>query len=134
MPEFEFQKELFQLPSKRTGRLTLDSVMTAARFLDEDRQPITSMTISRMLGEKRERVEDHVKRAWRNGLLKRTETFGVYVLAPETDDNDTRAISQTWLPNGMMKIEIGDDVLTLSPAESRTLAAMLSGVSLIFKK
>lgn len=108
-------------------RLRIGKVMEAAHFLHEHKQPITSMTISRLLNEKRERVEDHVKRAWRNGLLKRTETFGVYVLAPETDDNDTRAITQTWLPNGMMKIEIGDDVLTLSPTESRTLARMVAG-------
>ena len=114
-------------------RLRIGKVMEAAHFLHEHKQPITSMTISRLLNEKRERVEDHVKRAWRNGLLKRTETFGVYVLAPETDDPNARAITQTWLPNGMMKIEIGDDVITLSPTESRTLASMVAGYGILFK-
>jgi hypothetical protein len=108
-------------------RLRIGKVMEAAHFLHEKNQPITSMTISRMLNEKRERVEDHVKRAWRNGLLRRTDVFGVYILAPEAEDTDTRAISQTWLPNGTIKIEIGDDVFTLSPTESRVLAAMLAG-------
>ena len=111
----------------QTERLRIGKVMEAAHFLHEKNQPITSMTISRLLNEKRERVEDHVKRAWRNGLLRRTDVFGVYILAPENDDTDTRAISQTWLPDGTIKIEIGDDVFTLSPTESRVLAAMLAG-------
>jgi hypothetical protein len=55
---------------------------------------------------------------------------GVFVPAPEHEP--ARFISKTILPCGTVKVEIGDDVLTLTPRENRMLGDLMVGASLQF--
>ena len=59
--------------------------------------------------------------------------MGVYVLKSMDElEPDCRSISQTMLPNGFVKIEMGEEVFTLSPLEYRQLAMMLAGALIRF--
>lgn len=70
-------------------------------------------------------VQDSLKRLLEVGQITRPGR-GMYV--PVTQYQAPRAISQTLLPDGTCKIEIGDNVLALTPMEHRALVRMLGGV------
>jgi hypothetical protein len=52
---------------------------------------------------------------------------GVFV--PAATHPPARPMSKTVMPDGMVKLEIGDDVLTLTPREDRTLATLQAGAA-----
>ena len=60
------------------------------------------------------------------GKLKRL-LRGIYELVE--DYPETRVISKTVLPGGYVKWDIGNEVLTLTPAEDRTMAQMSIGAA-----
>jgi len=49
------------------------------------------------------------------------------VFVPAVRHPPARAISKTVMPDGMVKIEIGEIVLDLTPREDRHLAALMAG-------
>lgn len=69
-------------------------------------------------------IDDHVKRLVDDGKLRRVAN-GVFEAI--VDYPEMSAISHTWLPDGFIKIEIGDFVVTLAPPQQRALARMLMG-------
>lgn len=69
-------------------------------------------------------VDDHIKRLVDEGRLRRVAN-GVF--EPVIEYPEMNAISYTWLPDGFIKIEIGDFVVTLAPPQQRALARMLMG-------
>ncbi len=87
-------------------------------------QVATRETVAELTGLKQAIVDDRLKFLTDDGRLKRV-LRGVYV--PVEVHPPARSISKTVLSDGMVKIEIGDDVLTLTPREDRTLAMLLSG-------
>lgn len=54
---------------------------------------------------------------------------GVY--APKLCQPQARAVSTTFLPNGFIKLEIGDAVLELTPYESKKVAVAMAGLATI---
>lgn len=70
-------------------------------------------------------VQDSLKRLIDSGQITRPGR-GMYV--PVIQHQAPRPISQTWLPDGVVKIEVGDEVIALTPMEHRTLVRMLGGV------
>lgn len=70
-------------------------------------------------------VHDSLKRLLEVGRITRPAR-GLYV--PVIQYQAPRAISQTLLPDGTCKIEVGDSVIELTPPEHRTLVRMLGGV------
>jgi hypothetical protein len=70
-------------------------------------------------------VQDSLKRLLETGRITRPGR-GMYI--PVTLHPEPRAISQTLHPDGTCKIEIGDEVIALTPVEHRHLVRLLGGV------
>lgn len=69
-------------------------------------------------------VDDHVERWIEKDQLRRAGSGELEVVEHFPA---TRPISKTTLPNGLVKLEIGSDLLELTPTEARTLARDLAG-------
>ena len=69
-------------------------------------------------------VDDHVERWIEKDQLRRA---GAGELEVVEHFPATRPISKTTLPNGIVKLEIGSDLVELTPAEARALARDLAG-------
>lgn len=77
-------------------------------------------------------VDDRVK------FLKNVERIRLAggvpgIFEPTEDRSEDRAISTTIMPNGKVKLEIGDSVLELSMREARHLGAAFGGFALQFR-
>ncbi|WP_225784470.1 hypothetical protein [Xenophilus sp. Marseille-Q4582] len=72
-------------------------------------------------------IDDHVKRLVDDGKLRRVANgvFEAIVDYPEAE-----AVSCTDMPDGCVKIEKGDGVMTFTPPEVRRLATLLAGYQL----
>lgn len=90
-------------------------------FAMNDRIPVSVQSIIEETGMTGQAVKDHFTALLDDGAILRAER-GLYV---PVEAHDTRAISLTFLPNGSIKIEAGDDVLQLNPSEFKLLAAQL---------
>lgn len=103
-----------------TRQLVLDAVRDL-RALD---QPATRETVQDMTGLKGSIVDDRLKHLVDEEKLRRVMK-GHYDLV--TAYPESRIISQTLLPDGCLKLELGDDMLLLTPKELRDISMMLSG-------
>lgn len=92
-------------------------------------RPAHRETIAEVTGLKLSIVDDHLKRLTADGRLKRVER-GVYVPVPPPRED--RPVSNTMLPDGTCKIEVGDDMMTLTMREARMLASVIGGITLQF--
>ena len=72
-------------------------------------------------------IDDRVGALIDDGLVVRVQR-GVYV--PAETHPPARVISKMLLPDGTVKIDIGDQVLTLTPKEDRMLAQLMAGVAM----
>lgn len=89
-------------------------------------QTATRETVAELTGLKLSIVDDRLGALVDDGRLKRV-LRGVYEMVETFPP--ARAISQTVIPGGWVKLEVGDDVLTLTPRECRAVARMLSGAA-----
>lgn len=103
---------------------TLEMVYEAVCDLVASEQFATRLTVAEMTGLPLSIVDDRLKTLVNEDRIKRI-IKGFY--APHVVHPPARAISRTDLPDGMVKLEIGDDVLTLTPREARRLAEMMAG-------
>ncbi|WP_395347749.1 hypothetical protein [Variovorax sp. UC122_21] len=71
-------------------------------------------------------IDDHIGTLVDRGDILRVQR-GVYV--PAVQHPPARAMSKTLLPDGWVKIEIGDMVLTLTSREDRMLATLQAGAA-----
>jgi hypothetical protein len=92
---------------------------------------ITRQSLSELLRLRMTIIDDHVKRMKDNGEI-RMAVPGVYELLDEAPPD--RAISATFLPNGRVKVEVGDDLLDLSMRECQALGMATAGVFLQFTR
>lgn len=90
-------------------------------------QVATRETVAELTGLKLTIVDDRLSWLVGDERIKRV-LRGVYV--PVEVHPPARAMSKTVLPDGTVKVEIGEDVLTLTPKEDRTLAMLLAGSAL----
>lgn len=99
-------------------------VLEAIRDLYDQEIPVNSPAIARVTGLKPVTIADCIKE-----LKERDEIWaperGVY--RPVVKHPPARAVSRTTLPDGTVKLEVGDDVLTLTPRESRMVAEAMGG-------
>ena len=98
----------------------------AVRELRALEQIATRETVAELTGLKLAIVDDRLRTLVDDGKLKRLMR-GVYELVEEYPE--TRAISKTVLPTGYVKYDIGDYVLTLTPAEDRVLSQLGIGAA-----
>lgn len=108
---------------KRTSSTQI--VLEALQDLHAQEQIVTREALSDVTGLKVAVVDDRLKSLVADGLVARVQR-GIYV--PVEQHPAARHISKTILPDGTVKIDIGEDVLTLTPREDRMLAALQAGV------
>jgi hypothetical protein len=102
-----------------------DLILDAIKDLHAQEQIVTRETLAEVTGLKMTVIDDRVALMIDNGVVHRVQR-GVYVPAPE--HKPARIITQTLLPGGTIKLEIGDDhVIALTPREGRMVGQVMSG-------
>lgn len=101
-----------------------DQIYAAVQELRELGQEATRHTIAQLTGLKMTVVDDRLRTLADDGRLRRL-VRGVYDL--EKPYPPPRPMFFGILADGFVKLEVGDDVLTLSPTETRRLARGLGG-------
>jgi hypothetical protein len=101
-------------------------VLEAIRELHSQGLPSTRDALTRVTGLKLITIDESLKSLKDMELVWAPER-GVY--RPIHLHPPSRAMSKTILPNGLVKLEIGDDVLTLTPQENRMLAELQAGAA-----
>lgn len=101
-------------------------VLEAIQDLHNQEQIVTRETLSDLTGLKLTVIDDRLGVLADDGAILRVQR-GVYVPAPHHPP--ARPMSKTVIPDGTVKIEIGDEVLTLTPREDRMLANLQAGAA-----
>lgn len=99
-------------------------VLEAAQDLAAQEQDITREALQAATGLSLYIVDERIRVLINDGKMLRLER-GRY--APAETFHETRAMSRTILPSGVVKYEIGDMILSLSPQEDRNLADLSAG-------
>ncbi|MET3512756.1 hypothetical protein ABIC63_000521 [Pseudacidovorax sp. 1753] len=107
-------------------RSTTAIVLEAVQDLHGQEQIVTRETLAELTGLKMTVIDDRLATLVDDGLILRVQR-GVFVPAPRHPA--ARAMSRTLMPDGMVKIEIGDQVLELTPREDRMLANLQAGAA-----
>lgn len=111
--------------SDMSGQSSTGKVLEAVQELHALEQIVTREALIELLDLPATTIDDRIGTLVNAGLVLRVRR-GIY--APAEVHAAARVISKTILPDGTVKIDIGDDVITLTPKEDRMLAAMLAGV------
>ncbi|UZA02078.1 hypothetical protein LP092_08710 [Moraxella bovis] len=98
------------------------TVLEAVIDLHNKETPASRTTIAKLTGIKQTAVDECLKRLADDELIYRL-CSGVY--SPVVQHPPQRTIYKTMLPDGTVKLDIGDDVLTLTPKEARTLGGLM---------
>ena len=122
-------QKLTAQPPQHNARTSTNLVLDAARDLHALEQPVTRESLSVATGLKMSIIDDRTRALVDDGLLHRMQR-GVFV--PAVVHQPPRPMSKTLMPDGQVKIEIGDDVLTLTPREDRMLSQLMSGAAAQF--
>lgn len=101
-------------------------VLEAVRELYAQEQIVTRETLAEYTGLTMTVVDDRIAVLVDDGQVIRVQR-GVFIPAPTWPA--ARPISKTILPDGFVKIEIGDEVLTLTPRESRALGELTAAAA-----
>ena len=107
-----------------TRRTNKALVQEAVEDLHRLEQIVTRETLAEHTGLKLSIIDDRLKALVIDGYIVRVQR-GVFV--PIAQHPAARPISHTELPDGTVVLDIGDDVMHLTPREARTLGAMLGG-------
>lgn len=105
-------------------RSTAANVFEAVKDLHAQEQIVTRETLAEATGLKLAIVDDRLSYLADNGKIRRVQR-GVYV--PVEQYAPARLITRTLLPDGGTVLEIGDDVIHLSPRESRMIGELMAG-------
>lgn len=101
---------------------TLMIVLEAVQDLHAQEQIVTRAALAELTGLKLTTIDDRLDVLVGEGDIIRVER-GVFV--PAVKHPPARPMSKTVIPDGSVKIEIGDDILTLTPREDRMLANLM---------
>lgn len=107
---------------------TTTAVYEAAQELHAMGTEITRHTIAELTQLPMVVVDDRLRALAEDGRIKRL-VRGVYAVVKQYPP--TRPMSKTVLADGFVKIEIGDEVLTLTPREDRVLAVLMAGAAFV---
>lgn len=112
--------------------MTQPTITSTQRILDAVcelhalEQVATRETVAELTGLKLTVVDDRLGALVDDDKLKRV-LRGIYV--PVEQHPPARPMGKMVLPDGTVKIEIGDEVLTLTPKEDRALALLQAGAA-----
>ena len=106
------------------NRMTRETVHDACKSLVAAGRQVTRQAVTRMTGLTISAVDDHLYRLKKDLLLRLTVPghFEMVDIFPET-----RAISKTVIPGGQVKLEVGDQLLALTPDEARVVGVLFAG-------
>lgn len=110
-------------------RTTKQQILDAIHDLHNAEQLVTREALQEVTGLKLTIIDDRVATLVDEGAVIR-KGRGVFV--PAIQHPPARPISKTVMPDGMIKIEIGDMVLELTPKEDRALASLQAGTAVQF--
>lgn len=100
-----------------------EKILEAIEDLHNQEQIVTRETLSKLTGFKLSIIDDRLAYLVDSGQIVRVQR-GVFVPAPK--HRPSRIMSKMVLPDGTVKIEIGDDqILTLTPREARNLGNLM---------
>lgn len=102
-------------------------VLDAVQELHAQEQVVTREALAKVLDLPPVVIDDRIGTLINAGMVTRVRR-GIYL--PAEQHAAARVISKTLLPCGTVKIDIGDEVLTLTPKEDRMLAQIQAGVVL----
>lgn len=105
-----------------SNKNSTDAIFDAVVDLYNNEQIVTRTTLAAILDLKIGIIDDRLSYLVDIEKIMRVER-GVYV--PVIQHPVSRIMSKMVLPDGTVKIEIGDDVLTLTPKEARTLGNLV---------
>lgn len=105
-----------------SNKNSTDVIFDAVVDLHNNEQIVTRTTLAAMLDLKIGIIDDRLSYLVDIEKIMRVER-GVYV--PVIQHPVSRIMSKMVLPDGTVKIEIGDEVLTLTPKEARTLGNLV---------
>ena len=105
-----------------SNKNSTDVIFDAVVDLHNNEQIVTRTTLAAILDVKIGIIDDRLSYLVDTDRIMRVER-GVYV--PVAQHPVSRIMSKMVLPDGTIKIEIGDDVLTLTPKEARTLGNLV---------
>jgi len=108
-------------------RTTKQQILDAIQDLHNHEQMVTREALMEVTGLKLTVIDDRVAVLVDDGLVIR---LGRGVFVPAVRHPPARPISKTLMPDGTVKIEIGDTVLDLSPREDRLLASIQAGAAI----
>ena len=106
------------------AKSTLEQVYGAIVDLHNHEQIVTRQSLQTATGLKLSIIDDRLSKLTEDGFIYRAER-GVFV--PAIQHPVSRVISKTVLPDGAIVIDIGDEVLTLTPREAMNLGKLLMG-------
>jgi len=106
------------------NRTTIQQIFDTVCELHNLEQIVTREAVREATGLPLTTVDDRLAVLVDRGEILRVER-GVFV--PAVRHPPARPISKTTMPDGSVKIEIGDVVLDLTPREDRHLAGMMAG-------
>lgn len=109
----------------RTSQVVLDAIID----LHNQEQPVTRESLAEATGIKMSVIDDHVTKFVDDEVIRRVRR-GLFV--PLEQFPPARPVSVTTLPNGVVKLEIGDMCLDLRPREARLVATHLMGHGIHF--
>lgn len=90
--------------------------------LHNQEQIVTRQLLAQVLGFKSNTITNNLLTLMEQGYIYRVER-GIY--APTDQHAPARVISKIVLSDGTVKLDIGDDVLTLTPKEARILGSLM---------
>lgn len=106
---------------------TKDYVLEEVIDLHAREQIVTRETLADFTGRKLAIIDEALRTLVNEERVARVQR-GVYV--PVVQHPEARLVSLTVLPDGTVKLEIGDDhVLTLTPREARSVGVTLGGLA-----
>lgn len=108
------------------NKTTLQQILDTVQELHNLEQIVTREAVREATGLALTTVDDRLATLVDRGDITR---IGRGVFVPAVRHPPARPISKTVLPDGSVKLEIGDDVLTLTPREDRILAKLQAGVA-----
>ncbi|NMG71824.1 hypothetical protein [Parazoarcus communis] len=103
---------------------TTEIIFEAVQDLYASEQLVTRETLADVTGIKLGIIDDRLGHLVDIGRVRRVQR-GVYV--PMEHHAPARAITRTLLPDGGSILEIGDEVLQLTPREARLLGELMAG-------
>ena len=108
-------------------KATKDFVLEEVIDLHAREQIVTRETLADLTGRKLAIIDEALRTLVNEERVARVQR-GVYV--PVVQHPEARLVSLTVLPDGTVKLEIGDDhVLTLTPREARSVGVALGGLA-----